>query len=388
MKTYARFILIFTLCGLLISACQPANLPAASPTQPPPTSTPLPPTATATPAPTNTPEPTPTVPSPTPTGPINPLTGLPAEDPTLLERRPVLVKIENLPRASRPQFGLSLADLVFEYHTEEGTTRFAALFYGSNAEKVGPVRSGRVFDIELVEMYRSLFVFGGAYPTVLSRIYNQLPVNNLIVEDPRFAPALYRDNSNQAYYLMLDMNALDEVLQKNSIDNAKQDLVDMAFQQEPPAGGQPADQVYVRYSGAIYNRWDYDPQSGEYLRFVDQANAFNIADETYTQLTDQLTGQPISAENVVMVVVKNVQIERNIYEIQLFDSGPAYIARDGQIYEVRWMRGDDDDILVLQDLQGNPFPFKPGQTWFEILSDPITSEHEEDAWRFIYHFPD
>ena len=324
---------------------------------------------------------------PTPTVRLNPLTGLPAEHPDLLDRRPVLVKIENLPRSSRPQWGLSLADLVFEYHTEEGTTRFAALFYGNNATQVGPIRSGRLFDIELVYMYRSQFIFGGAYRTVLAKIYQQDFAKRVIVEDPSTAPALYRTDSAGSHYLMLDLNALDEVLQRNKIDNTPQDLSDMAFQQEVPPGGEPANQVFVRYSGAIYNRWDYDARSNKYLRYVDKDNAFSVQDETYTQLTDRLTGQPITADNVVMVVVKNVEVEKNIYEIRLSGTGQAYIARDGVIYEVKWYRGDADDILVLQDLQGNPFPFKPGQTWFEILSDPISIENEDDTWRFIFHFP-
>jgi hypothetical protein len=236
-------------------------------------------------------------------------------------------------------------------------------------------------------MYRSQFVFGSAYRTVLAKIYQQDFADRVIVEDPSTAPALYRYDPARSNYLMLDMNALNEVIQRNQIDNTPQDLSDMTFQEQPPAGGQPANKVFVRYSSAIFNRWDYDSQSHKYIRFVDKANGFSIAEETYTQLTDRLTGQPITADNVVMVVVKNVEVEKNIYKIELSGTGQAFIARDGQIYEVKWHRGDADDILVLQDLQGNPFPFKPGQSWFEILSDPITQASQADTWRFTFHFP-
>jgi len=295
--------------------------------------------------------------------------------------------VVNLPRSNRPQWGLSQADLVYEYHSEEGTTRFAAVYYSDNTAQVGPIRSARVFDIELVEMYQSQFVFGSAYVTVLNRIQQKPFRNRLITENQIFQPAIYRTDSNTGYYLMLDLSELDEVLQRNNIDNTRPDLEGMVFHPDPPAGGEPLDQVYVRFSSAIYNRWDYDEQSGKYLRYVDQANAGSAQEESYTQLTDRANDQPISADNEVMVVVRNVEIERNIYEIQLKNRGTAYIARDGQIYEVQWVREADDDMLGLQDLQGNPFPFKPGQTWFEILSDPITLEREENAWRFIFHFP-
>ena len=49
---------------------------------------------------------------------------------------------ENLPRNHRPKYGLSAADLVYEYYTEAGTTRFIALFYGQDAETVGPILMG------------------------------------------------------------------------------------------------------------------------------------------------------------------------------------------------------------------------------------------------------
>ena len=55
--------------------------------------------------------------------------------------------------------------------------------------------------------------------------------------------------------------------------NGRQNLNGMFFNLTAPAGGQPGTQVYVRYSGAIYNRWDYDPASGKYLRFSDTADA-------------------------------------------------------------------------------------------------------------------
>jgi hypothetical protein len=55
----------------------------------------------------------------------------------------------------------------------------------------------------------------------------------------------------------------------------------MFFQLAMPSGGSPANQVYVRYSGAIYNRWDYDAASGRYLRFSDVENDINRDNEVY-----------------------------------------------------------------------------------------------------------
>jgi hypothetical protein len=72
----------------------------------------------------------------------------------MLNRRPIVIKVENIPRQDRPQWGLTLADIVFEYYTEQGGTRFAAVYYGQEAEKVGPIRSARFFDFNVQECLR------------------------------------------------------------------------------------------------------------------------------------------------------------------------------------------------------------------------------------------
>ena len=65
---------------------------------------------------------------------LNPLTGLLPSDPSLMERRPLAIKVANYPRYVRPQSGLTLADTVFEYYIEAGLTRFIAVFYGNDSE--------------------------------------------------------------------------------------------------------------------------------------------------------------------------------------------------------------------------------------------------------------
>ena len=60
----------------------------------------------------------------------NPLTGLPVEDPSLLQFPALLVSISHFPVEARPQAGLSFAPYVFEIYITEGATRFLTTFYG------------------------------------------------------------------------------------------------------------------------------------------------------------------------------------------------------------------------------------------------------------------
>jgi len=146
-------------------------------------------------------------------------------------------------------------------------------------------------------------------------------------------------------------------------------------------------QVYVRYSGAIYNRWDYDPTSGTYLRFSDAMDANNgIAQEQYAQLTDRLTNQPIAFDNVVVLYVNHELYSPNIYDIQLIGSGDAYAFRDGQAYKVKWVR-NVTDVVSLTNPDGSPFAFKPGTTCFEVVGLKSTLSQTAQSWRFTHFMP-
>ena len=319
---------------------------------------------------------------------INPLTGLWVEDSSILNRRPILVKVENLPRTNRPQYGLSRADLVYEYHTEEGTTRFAALYYGQNSEKIGPIRSGRMFDVELIRMFKAVFVFGSAYQTVLEEYGRYDFGNRLVVEGPNTEPALFRYEPSGKNILMLNSNLLKDVYDLYKIENTRQDLSGLVFSETLPEGGVKTGQVYVRFSSAIYNRWDYDAASGRYQRFCDVENAYSVSEESYEPLIDSLSGEQIAVDNLVVLLAKNYVVASNIYNVDLQGQGRAFLFRDGSMYDVFWVRENSKDVLRLITEDGQEVSMKPGQTWYEVLSDPADVSKAGDSWRFTFYMPE
>jgi len=117
---------IIPILGLLLFAgCSPDNgateqINTPQPTLPPPTAT-------------QTPEP-PIL--------LNPLTGLPVEDPSLLDLPALLVSISHFPVTARPQSGLSFAPYVFEIYITEGATRFLTTFYGEFPAPESPITGG------------------------------------------------------------------------------------------------------------------------------------------------------------------------------------------------------------------------------------------------------
>lgn len=390
---------IFLALLSLFAACQFTNVPTsvvetpAIPTstalQPEPatptptfTVTPLSPTATPPPAypeegygPTNFPE-----------G-INPLTGLEVEDPSLLDRRPIIIKVQNLPRADRPHWGLSSADIVYEYYTEFGTTRFAAIFYGEDAEMVAPIRSARLFDFNVVRGYKGMFIFGSAYENTYNRLVNSEFANRLMIESANTAGVIYRIEPNTKNYEVADTSKVADYTQRMGIDNSQQNLDGMFFQMQAPVGGEASESVFVRFSGAIYNRWDYSPTTHTYNRFSDVENSLSPDDEVYEKLIDRANNKPIEIENVAVIFVRHVDIDARptveVLDVSLLGTGEAYIARDGNVYEVTWSRPNEESVLTFLKADGSVFPLKPGQTWVEVMTLNGRAEKQTDGnYRF------
>jgi hypothetical protein len=164
----------------------------------------------------------------------------------------------------------------------------------------------------------------------------------------------------------------------------------MYFNLETPTGGQVGSQAAIRYSGDDYVTWEYDPSSGKYLRFQDDSYDLGQG-ETYAPLTDRTNEEQISADNVVVVLMEHSYYRKppaEIVEILVSGSGPAYLFRDGKVFEVRWNIPATDSVLFLTDQDGNPFPYKPGNTWYQVVGQSSTiSNPEENTWRFEFLIP-
>ncbi len=396
------------LLVLILAACNASNpAPEATstldeagiptPTEAP-TSTPIPATATPTPAPSQTPTLTVTPlpqnygPDNFPTG-VNPLTGLQVTNPALLERRPLAVKIQLFPRGQRPPWGISLADIVYDYYQNNGLTRFHTIFYGNDAEQVGPIRSARLLDSALIRMYKSIFAFGGADQRILNVLFNAEYADRLVVEGNTTLP-MRRVDPNGFNFLITNTQELSKYASGKGINNARQDLNGMSFQYEAPANGQPGSQVAVRYSISAYTRWDFDAASGRYLRFQDTQEDTG-GGEAYGPLVDRLNEQQISASNVVVLLAPHEYAYQSssgnseIIDIKLTGTGKAFAFRDGQEYEVTWNRPTLESVLYLTNTDGSAFPFKPGSTWFEVIgtSSIIAKRNEGGLWRFEMRLP-
>lgn len=335
---------------------------------------------------------------------VNPLTGLRVGDPTLLDRRPLAIKISNYPRDVRPQSGLSLADIVYEYYLEQNVTRFIGIFYGNDVEKVGPVRSGRFFDEHIFRIYEALYVFAMADDRLMDYFMEleQSVINRFIVEHPEDKQhtcgvddnvPLCRDREILSWNNMFaNTIAIQSIINNRPVDNVRQDLSGMRFEDTFTPGGVPGEKIDVYYSVMMYNLWIYDQNSGRYLRF-DDAHEDNLSrGKGYEPLMDKLTNAVIAADNVAVLFVPHhfylKSSDTEIIQIDLTGSGEAILFRDGKAYPALWMRPETGGVLSLSDQYGELLPFKPGVTFFIVMSPTTTIEQANSEWLFEFGFPE
>ncbi|MBG0788703.1 MAG: DUF3048 domain-containing protein [Anaerolineaceae bacterium] len=349
------------------------------------------PTVTATPEPTATatatPEPTlgPVGPVDFPEG-VNPLTGLMVDNPENLNRRPVFVKVANYPANGRPHAGLSSADIVFEYYIGYGSNRFMAVFYGENADQIGPVRSGRLVDPQLVNMYQGILGFQGAYETILTKIVDSLGVR-AISGTGNVCPAICDNGESNVTSIFANSAELTSLASQRGVDNHQYTLEGMAFDPVAPAGGSEGTDVLVQYSNLDRGEWVFDIPTGKYLRLIEDTTGSELE---MVPLTDRNTGEQLAFSNVVVLYAYYTEYAASMHDIDIWGNTtgrPAVIFRDGQAYEVTWKAASNNQPIQFFDENGDPFPLKPGNTWMAIMGIYSSATQAEGDWKFIFNLP-
>ncbi|MGQ0679524.1 MAG: DUF3048 domain-containing protein [Actinomycetota bacterium] len=313
--------------------------------------------------------------------PTCPLTG--QESPEGLEvNRPALaIKIDNHPRA-RPQAGLESADIVYEELVEGGLTRFLAIYHCGDAARLGPTRSARLVDPDLLVQYQPvLFGYSGAAPPVLAKVRSTAGVVDLV--HGANGAAYSRQSGRPApHNLFTSSERLRATSSAQGIVGApKTGLVfDAAVAQPAPGSATPAPgsatpapgsspidvvvppapvvppgrTVSFAYSGGNSVSYSFDDITQRYLRSM---NGSPHRDENQNQL---------SMVNVVVLKV-NIQLAAGTPHITVTGEGEATVLHNGRVVTGRWRRSGLADQITLVDTSGLPIPLAPGNTWINLV---------------------
>jgi hypothetical protein len=323
---------------------------------------------------------------------MDPLTGLQVADPALLNRCPMVIKVSNYPRSGRPHAGLSQADLVFDYYIGEGMNRFAAVFYGQDALKVGPIRSARLVDAQLANMYQGILAFKGAWYKVNEFVYSSLK-KRAISGSPSTCPGICDAGEETVISMFANTVELNRyTLDKGICDGNRPDLAGMVFSEEFPEDGRLTPGLLVIFS--YYNRaeWQYDEASGTYLRFIESVSGEEGQEIIeMVPLTDANTGEQLAFENVAILFAKHDMYAPTYFDIQLGSNASGarlVLLRDGKAFDGIWKSAGEDKPLQFFTTEGEYLAFKPGKTWLVLVGSKSTLETPLDKiWELTNHLP-
>ena len=301
------------------------------------------------------PAPAPAAPATQPARPVHKADG-PLRSPLTGERvkklRTVLaVKIDNIVLA-RPQTGLTQADLVYVLPVEGGLSRFMAVFSSHLPRVIGPVRSAREDDLQLLRQYgRPAFAYSGAQPQLL-KVVERARVAGLYAG---LVGGYFRDNSRIAPY---NLYARTKRLLAEAKGASKAHDIGLRFG-HAPAGGRARASASVSYSAASF-RFTWSRARDRWLVWMDGKRAASTEGSQLSAATVVIQRTIVSTSRFLEWPGIRPPFARSI------GSGSALVLRDGYAYHARWSRPHGRDGTTFTADSGQPMTFARGPLWIVL----------------------
>ena len=333
-----RLLPALAALGLLATGCGGATQHAAVK----PVAAPSPIASSAAPSPSAV------KPSPSPKA-ADPLTGL------AMRHSPIVViKVDNATTARRYQKGLGHAAIVYQELVESGQTRFAAVFDNAYDGEVGPIRSVRETDIELLpELGRVAVAFSGGNTGVKATFHRAVRAGKLLDASYDALPGRYRlaEQRVDARNFYSTPSTL-----ASASNGATAKDIGLRFGDLAPTAGQPATSARIAFSD-----------------MMSVGVRYNASTQLWTVLQDGSAMPGVAAANVIVQYVpikrgRYVDVEGapSPYTVTL-GKGSALILRDGRAVHATWKRATTRSGTHYVDDKGRDIPLKAGSTWVLLL---------------------
>jgi len=279
-----------------------------------------------------------------------PLTGLKvSQNKSSALEHPVLVAKMDNTFSSQPQVGLSKADMVVEELVEGGLTRLAAFYYSEIPHNVGPIRSMRASDIDVVSPVHATMVTSGAAPRTIARIKGAH-----IAFRGQGTKGIYRSTDRSApYNLFAHLNRI--ATSTKSKAETPPNYLQWGDEADLPKGVK-ATSIKAQFSGGHTTEWSYT--NGSYHNLNSNAPA----------------GDQFPATNVLVIRVRQGDAGyldpagNHVPETLLTGKGNAMLFHDGRMVAGFWHKGKKATSPIrLTTKKGDKLTVPAGHTWIELV---------------------
>ena len=267
------------------------------------------------------------------------------------------VKIDDTVPA-RPQIGLDKADVVYIEQVEGGLTRLAAIYSSEIPSRIGPIRSARISDIDILAQYgKVVFAYSGAQSKMLP-VIAAANLNDYGAQ--RQSPTIYtRDEMRRSPVdMVLRADLLMEKVRSDGREIATSKSVGWTFGELPSGGiaikdatiSWPAAKYEVTWS-ALESRWlisnnGVANMSDSGIQHGPTTFLIQIVEILPSEYGDKFGGVTPFSETI--------------------GTGNGYVLRDGQYFPAIWSRVDELSGTQWRTTAGEEIPFARGQVWIAL----------------------
>jgi hypothetical protein len=280
--------------------------------------------------------------------------------------RPALaVKVGNEPSGARPQSGLNEADIVFDTPAEGFIMRYVAVYQCENAAQIGPNRSVRWVDWHIIRQFHNpILAYAGGIGIDLRLVASLKWANSENLLGNAGNAGIRTTNRVPPDNLYTSTGALYALATSFSKKYGPPPPI-FRYSTSPAAGSTPAASVHINFSYDTDVTWTWSPGTASWVHSYSDGPDI-----------DALTGQPVTASNVVVLIVKykfgkyaEHIGESGDFESSTIGSGTGYIFRDGRAIKVTWSRQFETEPWTFTGPNHEIISLAPGRTWVELLPD-------------------
>lgn len=270
------------------------------------------------------------------------------------------IMIENT-AASRPQSGLSLADIVYEI-TVEGwnISRIIAIFSNNHPTKVGPVRSARLPFVQIINEWKLPFAHFGTAATGQGDALTFLKTINLPIRfdghkglNDEF---YFRDNARYAPHNAY-FNAKDAKAKIPELSYSERFMYDTLTN----INDSVAYAITIKYSSINHVKYAFDSRTGKYFRFIN--------DDPHM---DAYSNKQISVTNIIILHAPHRSVEKvNYILVDFIGQGVAEYFVNGMHEVGTWVKLSDEAVTKYFDSENREIILLPGNTWIQVVHNRV-----------------
>lgn len=293
--------------------------------------------------------------------------------------RPIAFMIDNNTNA-QPQASINSTYMIYEIIVEGGETRLMALFKGTQADEVGPIRSARHYFLDYAMENDALYAHLGMSPQAEADfdVFNINHVNGQIYDTgkPRTGSSLYwrAKHKKAPHNAYTNTESILKIAKdkgwkttsdKESVLNYVAEEVNLESEDAIVANT-----VTIPYSTGHKVQYKYDETSKRYTRYSKNK-----------KMRDEVTKEDVTTKNIIITFAKNYTLDdgenKGRQDVVTVGNLDGYYITNGKAIKIKCIKNDRKEQTQYVDMQGNEINVNDGNTWVNVCpidADVVISE--------------